>query len=135
MLSLARILSSDKVQINALDILNCSNSHPKLDGQFYSPALGQRIKDMCVTKGEDGKDILICLYESCGGIFAGDTNTHLWSIHGGVGGKKMIECVSVTTDNRGHLFVCNTANQCIQVFSTDGVYLGCLVEKGGTWDQ
>ena len=36
----------------------------------------------------------------------------------------------ITTDGRGHLFICDTANECIQIFDTDGTYL-CPVDCNG----
>ena len=33
----------------------------------------------------------------------------------------------VTTDGRGHLFVCDQQNACVQMFSTDGVYMGTVL--------
>ena len=54
-----------------------------------------------------------------------------WSVTGRVGdSEKDINPCGVTTDGRGHLLICDPVNGCIQMFSTDGVYLGCLVEKG-----
>ena len=37
----------------------------------------------------------------------------------------------VATDRRGHIFVCDGANECIQLFSTDGRYLGEVFRKQG----
>ena len=36
----------------------------------------------------------------------------------------------ITTDGHGHLFICDGANQCIQIFDTDGTYL-CPVDCNG----
>ena len=36
----------------------------------------------------------------------------------------------VTTDGNGHLFVCDVNNTCVQIFSTDGTYMGPLIKKG-----
>ena len=36
----------------------------------------------------------------------------------------------VTTDGNGHLFVCDVNNDCVQMFSTDGMYMGPLIKKG-----
>ncbi len=40
---------------------------------------------------------------------------------------------SVTSDGRGHLFVSDTANRCIQVFSTEGTHLGPILSED-KWD-
>ena len=42
-----------------------------------------------------------------------------------------MDCIGVTTDKRGHLFVCDfkKGNKCIHLFSaSDGQYLGCLMK-------
>ena len=36
----------------------------------------------------------------------------------------------VTTDGNGHLFVCDVNNACVQMFSTEGTYIGPLIKKG-----
>ena len=44
-----------------------------------------------------------------------------WNVNGNIPGvdKRMIP-TDVTTDGRGHLFVCDINNACLQMFSTDG---------------
>ena len=37
---------------------------------------------------------------------------------------------AVTTDGQGHLFVCDDYNDCLQMFSTDGSYLGAVLRQG-----
>ena len=37
---------------------------------------------------------------------------------------------AVTTDEEGHLFVCDDYNDCLQMFSTDGRYLGAMLRQG-----
>ena len=85
---------------------------------------------MClVTKNE--REVLICLFDGADGIYARNwSNQLLWSVEGAMGGTKEIRCVSVATDGTDHLFVCDEANECIQRFSTDGLYMGCLVRQG-----
>ena len=47
------------------------------------------------------------------------------------GNEKPMDAVDVASDGRGNLFVCDRANECIQMFSvSDGQYLGCLIKKG-----
>ena len=114
---------------NCLRRVDCSKLPPQYTGGFHQAKYGS-LRDMCMTNG-----VLVCLYEGwtedTRGLFAQNRDGKLlWRIQGAVGGKDMIQCVSVTTDDCGHLFVCDMANQCIQMFSTDGLYLGCLVKKG-----
>ena len=85
---------------------------------------------MCFIK-ENKRETVICLYSGLSGIYARNWYKQLlWSVEGAVDGKTEIRCVSVATDGRGHLFVCDEANECIQLFSTDGLYIGCLVRQG-----
>ena len=42
----------------------------------------------------------------------------------------VMEPSGITADGRGHLFICDTANNCIQIFDTDGTYL-CPVNCNG----
>ena len=47
------------------------------------------------------------------------------------------QATGVAVDDNGRLFVADTANECIQMFSAaDGQYLGCLMKQGDqglTW--
>ena len=42
---------------------------------------------------------------------------------------KDMDAWGVTTDMRGHLFICDHENDCVQMFSTDGKYMGALLKK------
>ena len=46
------------------------------------------------------------------------------------GMKSIMKPSGITTDGHGHLFICDAANQCIQIFDTDGTYL-CPVDCNG----
>ena len=82
------------------------------------------IEDICCV--EDGDEQLfitthsldrrLCAYNS-------RANEREWVIKG-----KDIQ--GVTTDGRGHLFVCNSDKGCVQVYTTDGQYLGVLISEG-----
>ena len=56
----------------------------------------------------------------------------LWSFGGTPSGKgRDIKPTSITVDQEEQkLYVCDSANQCIQIISTDGVYQGHLVKRG-----
>ena len=89
-----------------------------------------QIREMLFV-GENKKEIVISLYHGLSGIYARNlANILLWNIEGAIDGQKEIRCVSVTTDGRGHLFVCDEANKCIQLFSTDGLYICRLIGRG-----
>ena len=45
------------------------------------------------------------------------------------GMEKAMAPEAVTADDRGHLFICDSRNSCIQVFTTDGVYLGAILKE------
>ena len=75
-------------------------------------------------------------------IHAYDTRTDqlLWEVKGQSPGMELVMWANeVTTDGRGHLYVCDKStytgsfhgNACIQMFSvSDGEYLGALINKG-----
>ena len=45
--------------------------------------------------------------------------------------EHLMDVRGVTTDGRGHLFLCDFNNYAIQMFSvSDGQYLGCLIKEG-----
>ena len=98
--------------------------------QFGSINRSGKIKDICFFK-ENNKEIVICLYRGLKGIYARNwSNQLLWSVDGAISGQQEIVCVSVATNGHGHLFVCDDGNKCIQLFSTDGLYIGRLVKAG-----
>ena len=112
--------------------LDCTTGNPCLKKETTIGA-GAQLKDMCLVTKNEG-EVLICLFDGADGIYARNwSNQLLWSVEGAMGGKKEMKCVSVATDGTGHLFVCDEANECIQLFSTDGLYIGCLVRQGEHW--
>ena len=46
------------------------------------------------------------------------------------GMKSKMKPSSITTDGHGHLFICDMANNCIQIFYTDGTYI-CPLDCNG----
>ena len=109
--------------------LDCATDNPCLKKETII-GVGLHLKDMCLVTKKEG-EVLICLFDGADGIYATNwSNQLLWGVEGTVGGKKEIKCVSVATDGAGNLFVCDGANTCIQLFSTDGLYIGCLVRQG-----
>ena len=66
------------------------------------------------------------------GIAAFDlvTGNKRWEVRGMLAGmQKPMTAHGIDTDGQGHLFVCDTANQCIQMFSFNGEYLGVLLKS------
>ena len=97
------------------------------------------LRDMChLTEGN--KTFLVTTHFSStfdkridSGIRAYDTNTQNmeWSVTGSAGqSEKEISPCGVVTDGRGHLFVCDPVNGCVQMFSTDGHHLDVLLREG-----
>ena len=59
------------------------------------------------------------------------SNTIKWNCDGLPDMEKKFEPYGVTTDQHGHLFVCDQGNACVQIFSVkDGKYLGPLIKSG-----
>ena len=107
--------------------LDCSKGKPECK-ELIKLTKSRNIKDMCYTN-----DMLICLYEDCPGIYAQTLlGKPLWSVESVATGRQMynMTCISVTTDDKGHVFVCDSNHNCVRVFSTGGEYLGCLVKEG-----
>ena len=120
--------------------LDVSDAQPK-------PAAGKcvihtqlyRMYDMCAIHNGDKHLLVAAAGED--GLFAYNMKRDQleWKVdvkpHGM---EKYMEASGVTTDGRGHLFVCDSfnGNRCIQMFSvSNGKYLACLlkdVERIGT---
>ena len=113
--------------------LDLSESQPK-------PAAGKQvihikqndIYDMCCA--QDGDKQLLILADGQQELLAYNTNTDKleWKAHRKPPGmEKDMEVIGLTTDKRGHLFVCDfkKGNKCIHLFwASDSQYLGCLMK-------
>lgn len=53
-----------------------------------------------------------------------------WSVDGVLPGMNVIEPFGVVSDGRGHLFVCDVGNACVQMFSADGKSMGAVLRAG-----
>ena len=51
------------------------------------------------------------------------------------GTEKKMNAFCLTTDGRGHLYVCDMSNGCIHMFSMGGVYLGELNTSNSEGDR
>ena len=86
----------------------------------------------------EGKSLVIISHgnpkATRGGSYAYNANTsHLeWSVEERLPGKnKVIKAQGLTTDDDGHLFVCDDNNKCVQMFDVaDGRYLGAAIKAG-----
>ena len=115
-------------ETNILTSLNYTTGNPNYE-EITTIDRSAQIRDMHFV-GEN-KEIAICLYHGHSGIYARSlANQLLWNIEGAFDGQKEIRCVSFATDGRGHLFVCDEANECIQLFTTDGLYICRLIGRG-----
>ena len=88
------------------------------------------VKDMCFIRHKQGDNITF--FCACAQRVAA-VNLHtgfVWSFSGAPTGMIIdIEPTGIAVDQeKQKLYVCDSANQCIQIISTDGVYQGCLVE-------
>lgn len=123
---LAQCKAQDSTRLLRLD---CSTYHIKQTGTPTQVSSINKIQDGCCIE-KNGNTQLV--YVS-GDIHCQDSNGKLvWSIHGAVTGTSTaaeIRCCSLCTDDNGHLFVCDSSNKCIHLFSTDGVYLDCVAKE------
>ena len=92
--------------------------------------------DMCVVQNGD-KQLLIVTggAHTSGGVYAFNTETDelAWTVKGELEGtEEEMGAYGVTTDGRGHLFVCAPwDNECIQMFSVrDGARMGAVMRQG-----
>ena len=89
------------------------------------------IFDMCYVTQEN--EHLLITTQGENGIYCHNlkTGNMEWFAKGKMGYLVwQMDLSGVTTDRHGRLFVCDTNNNCIQMFRTDGSYLGVLLRKG-----
>ena len=114
--------------------LNCSTSPPK-PANFAAGACSTHTQqdivwDMCCVKHEHEK--LVVTTKGYQGVYAYNTTSDKvqWHMKGKVAGMKQEICAeALTTDGLGHLFVCDRDNECIQIFTVDGTYMGPLLKE------
>ena len=94
--------------------------------------LPEERKDMCFTKDKDAEDPSMRFFFACTEeVSAYDQRGgFLWSFSGTPAGMlRDINPTSITVNKEEEkLYVCDSANRCIQVISTNGVYQGILVK-------
>ena len=82
------------------------------------------IQDMCIVEQDNQK--LLVTSNSFAGLNAYDVTSGIvsWTVIGRPPGMAEELCsVGVTTDKQGHVFVCDSRNKCIHIFSTSGNYI------------
>ena len=94
--------------------------------------LPQDRKDMCLMRDKDKDDMIFFLACPKAVSAWNQDDRLLWSFSGAPTGMGLdINPTSITVDQEEQkLYVCDLANRCIQIISTDGVYLGSLVKSG-----
>ena len=126
-LSPTTILYQDKNTKGVLHRLDCSSSVPVYQGEI-SLTKSETLRDVCYTDGT-----LVCIYNRCPGMYAQNLSGKLlWSTENIIDGRHRynMKCTSVTSDDNGHIFVCDTNHHCFRVFSTDGEFISCLRKVG-----
>ena len=111
--------------------LDCSDTplYPS-SGRNKTRTQQGNIQDLCYVNSK-GKHILVT-FEDFDTILAYDLEYDEleWSISGSLSGMRQKPSLcSITTDWDDHLFACDCNNKCIQMFSTEGKYMGAAVLK------
>ena len=113
-----------------------------LSGTKPKPAAGKRVihpeqkevYDMCFAQ-YGGKQLLIVAADDEGlFVYNSETDKLEWKLSGTPSQTedKML-VTGVATDGRGHLFVADDGNKCIQMFSvSDGTHIRCLLKDENT---
>ena len=112
--------------------LDCSSFPPKKTCVLTNIGTSNYIvQDMCCVTHEE-KQLLITTH-NIGGVhayFAG-TDDLKWCVGGCQPGMdRYIDAVGITANEQGQLFVCDKANGCVQVLSTEGTFLATVLRNG-----
>ena len=112
--------------------LDCSVSPPKpFAGKSVTFTKQDAVWDMCCVKDNDDEDLLVTT-RGYVGMFAYKlkTDERVWRVKGRRASKKgkEIGVESITTDGRGHLYVCGL-DECVWIFSTSGNFLATLMRQ------
>ena len=88
------------------------------------------VTDMCFIRHKDIEDMIFFLAHYKAVSARKKDHRLLWSFSGAPTGMvRDIEPISITVDReKQKLYVSDSANECIQIISTDGVYQGSLVK-------
>ena len=112
--------------------LDCSTATIKpADGVHVTKTQQRFIQDMCCVQVGD-KTLVVATSGFGGAIYAYNTaqNAIEWTVEGRLPGMRTnMKPHGVTTDGQGHLFVCDSDNKCIQMFSMDGEFMGSVLKE------
>ena len=94
---------------------------------YYLPS---DVQDMCFIRHKDIEDMIFFLAHYKAVSARKKDRRLLWSFSGAPTGMRSdIQPTNITVDQeKQKLYVCDSANLCIQIISTDGVYQGSLVK-------
>ena len=84
----------------------------------------------CVMHGE--KELLVTTH-SYGGIqaYLAGTDELEWRVGGRQPGmESRMNAMGITANGQGQLFFCDTSNNCVQMLSTEGIFLGTVLCRG-----
>ena len=114
--------------------LDCSTSPPEPAEDAGSVHVQHDlIWDLCCTFVKNGNQRLLVTTGGFDGINAHNVGTDKleWSLKGGISGvEDEMTAKGVTSDGRGHLFVCDENNKCVHVFTTSGDLVGTVLREG-----
>ena len=110
--------------------LDLSESKPKLAaGKCVVPTQMYSMRDVCVIQDSDKQ--LLVVAADIDGLFAYNIESGKleWKMDEMFGMEQTIDANGVAQDGRGHLFVADRSNGCVQMFSVSvGQYLGPLTK-------
>ena len=119
--------------------LDCSGSVIKPADDLHVTQTRQRFThDMCCTK--IGDKTLLVTTSGFGGTmqaYNAANNNVEWVVEGRLPGMRVpMKPHGITTDGQGHLFVCDSASKCVQMFGIDSEYMGSVLrEETQPFDQ
>ena len=111
--------------------LDCTTSPPRpTSGRHITHTQDDVIGDVCCVEHAN-KQLLVTVHKSTGiNAYNTSSNKREWCVSGELNeGDDNICPRRVATDGCGHLFVIDSGNDCVQMFSTDSVYMGRLLRE------
>ena len=111
--------------------LDCTTSPPRpTSGRHITHTQDDVIGDLCCVE-HSNKQLLVTVHKSTGiNAYNTSSNKREWCISGELNeGDDNICPRRIMTDGCGHLFVIDSGNDCVQMFSTDSVYMGRLLRE------
>ena len=114
--------------------LDCSKSPPEPAEEPGSVHVQHDLVwDLCCAFVRNGKQRLLITTGGFDGINGHNAGTDKleWSLKGGISGvEDEMTAEGVTSNGRGHLFVCDENNKCVHVFTTSGDLVGTVLREG-----